>query len=68
MTQHELYSLIQLPPEAVRRLEAVRQEIDWTQAGFSFAASIVMLIPAVFVFIMGQDYLEQGIIYSGLKQ
>lgn len=43
-------------------------EIDWTQAGFSFAASLVMLIPAVFVFIMGQDYLEQGIIYSGLKQ
>lgn len=32
MTQHELYSLIQLPPEAVRQLEAVRQEIDWTQA------------------------------------
>jgi len=27
-----------------------------------------MLIPAVFVFVMGQDYLEQGIIYSGLKQ
>lgn len=42
-------------------------EIDWTQAGFAFAASIVMLIPAVFVFAMGQDYLEQGIVYSGLK-
>lgn len=42
-------------------------EISWTQAGFAFAASVVMLIPAVFVFIMGQDYLEQGIVYSGLK-
>ena len=42
-------------------------EIDWTQAGFAFAASVVMLIPAIFVFVMGQDYLEQGIIYSGLK-
>lgn len=42
-------------------------EINWTQAGFSFAASVVMLTPAVFVFIMGQDYLEQGIVYSGLK-
>jgi len=42
-------------------------EISWTQAGFAFAASVVMLIPAVFVFVMGQDYLEQGIIYSGLK-
>lgn len=43
-------------------------EIDWTQAGYSFAASVITLIPAVFVFIMGQDYLEQGIIYSGLKE
>lgn len=42
-------------------------EISWTQAGFAFAASVVMLVPAVFVFIMGQDYLEQGIVYSGLK-
>lgn len=43
-------------------------EIDWTQAGFAFSASVIMLIPAVFVFVMGQDYLEQGIVYSGLKQ
>lgn len=42
-------------------------EIDWTQAGFAFAASVVMLMPAVFVFAMGRDYLEQGIVYSGLK-
>ncbi len=42
-------------------------EISWTQAGFAFAASAVMLIPAVFVFVMGQNYLEQGIVYSGLK-
>ncbi|MCM1536459.1 MAG: carbohydrate ABC transporter permease [Clostridium sp.] len=42
-------------------------EIEWTQAGFAFSASVVMLVPAVFMFVMGQDYLEQGIIYSGLK-
>lgn len=42
-------------------------EVSWTQAGFAFSASVIMLIPAVFVFVMGQDYLEQGIIYSGLK-
>ncbi len=40
-------------------------EISWTQAGSAFAASV--LVPAVFVFVMGQDYLEQGIVYSGLK-
>lgn len=43
-------------------------EISWTQAGYCFAASVITLIPAVFVFVMGQDYLEQGIIYSGLKE
>lgn len=42
-------------------------EIDWTQAGPAFAASVVMLVPAVFVFAAGQEHLEQGIVYSGLK-
>ena len=43
-------------------------EITWAQAGYAFVASMVTLIPAVFVFIWGQDYLEQGIIFSGLKE
>lgn len=34
----------------------------------SFAASIVMLLPAVFLFLWGQSYLEQGIAASGLKE
>lgn len=42
-------------------------EITWAQAGYAFSASIITLIPAVFVFLIGQDYLEKGIIYSGLK-
>lgn len=42
-------------------------EITWQQAGYAFAASVIMLIPPVFVFLMGQDYLEQGIVYAGLK-
>lgn len=43
-------------------------QISWVQAGKAFAASVLMLLPAIFVFAMGQDFLEQGIIYSGLKQ
>lgn len=43
-------------------------EITWERAGFAFAASVITLIPAVFVFLLGQDYLEQGIVYSGLKE
>lgn len=42
-------------------------QISLSQAGFAFAASVITLIPAVFVFAFGQEHLEQGIIYSGLK-
>lgn len=43
-------------------------KITINQAGASFCASVIMLIPAVFVFLAGQDALEAGIIYSGLKE
>lgn len=43
-------------------------EITWAQAGYAFTTSIITLIPAAFIFIWGQDYLEQGIIFSGLKE
>lgn len=43
-------------------------EITWARAGYAFTASILTLIPAVFIFAWGQDYLEQGIIFSGLKE
>lgn len=42
-------------------------EIDFRQAGRAFAASVITLIPAVFVFAIGQEYLEQGIASSGIK-
>lgn len=34
----------------------------------AFAASIVMMLPAVLLFLWGQSYLEQGIEASGLKE
>ena len=43
-------------------------EIDLSRAGMSLAASVITLIPAVFVFFMGQDYLESGITASGMKE
>lgn len=42
-------------------------EIDIGMAGRALAASVITLIPAVFVFVIGQDYLEQGIAASGIK-
>lgn len=43
-------------------------EIDLRRAGMALAASVITLIPAVFVFFMGQDYLESGITASGMKE
>ena len=43
-------------------------EINLGRAGMALAASVLTLIPAVFVFFMGQDYLEQGIAASGMKE
>lgn len=38
--------------------------IDDSNAGISLSASLAALIPAIFVFLAGQDYLEQGIASS----
>ncbi len=56
-----------LEEKALWPLSLYLPEITWDAAGYAFCASVITLIPAVFVFISGQDYLEQGIIYSGLK-
>lgn len=42
--------------------------IDIKQAGVAFAASVVVLFPALMVFLTGQDYLEQGIISTAVKE
>lgn len=57
-----------LEDKALWPLSLYLPEITWAQAGYAFGASMITLIPAVFVFVWGQDYLEQGIIYSGLKE
>ena len=56
-----------LQDKALWPLSLYLPEITLAQAGSAFCASVITLIPAVFVFMFGQDYLEQGIIYSGLK-
>lgn len=43
-------------------------EITAGRAGVAFAASSVMMIPALLLFLYGQKYLEQGIAASGLKE
>lgn len=43
-------------------------EITADRAGLSFAASAIMMIPALLLFLYGQKYLELGIAASGLKE
>lgn len=38
------------------------------KVGVSFIASVVMMLPALLIFLYGQTYLEQGIVASGIKQ
>lgn len=42
--------------------------IGLEQAGMAFASSVITLIPALFVFLCGQDYLEQGITAAAVKE
>lgn len=42
--------------------------ISLKRAGISFAASVVTLLPALLVFMCGQDYLEQGIAAAAVKE
>lgn len=43
-------------------------EISASKAGEAFAVSVITLIPAIFAFLLGKDYLEQGIVASALKE
>ncbi len=38
------------------------------KSGMTFAASVVTFLPAVLVFLVGQDYLEQGIMAGAVKE
>lgn len=42
--------------------------ISADKMGVSLAASVIMLIPALFIFLYGQNYLEQGICSMGIKE
>lgn len=43
-------------------------EIGLEEAGIGFAAALMMLIPALLIFLSGQEYLEQGITAAAVKE
>lgn len=69
----ECFSMIEQPMTFLKTkslwpLSLLLPEIHGGNAGFSMCASFVTLLPAVFVFLIGQDYLEQGIAASAVKE
>lgn len=57
-----------LKEKALWPLSLYLPEISVDKAGVSMSASVIMLMPAILIFLLGQDYLEQGIVASGMKE
>ena len=69
----EYWNLIEQPMAFLKSkekwpLSLYLPNISTEQAGRAFAASMLVLLPAVLVFLAGQDYLEQGIISTAVKE
>ncbi len=69
----EYWNLIEQPlaflkDQTLWPLSLYLPQIGTDRAGEAFAVSVITLIPAVFVFLLGKDYLEQGIVASALKE
>lgn len=43
-------------------------EITTDQMSITFAASVIMMIPAILLFLWGKEYVQQGVAASGLKE
>lgn len=68
----EYWNLVEQPMAFIEEqknwpLSLYLPQLGISQAGFAFAVSVVVLIPALFVFALGQDALEEGITYIGMK-
>lgn len=69
----EYWNLIEQPMAFLKSkekwpLSLYLPNISTEQAGRAFAASMLVLLPAVLAFLAGQDYLEQGIISTAVKE
>lgn len=69
----ECWNLIEQPlaflkDQSLWPLSLYLPEISLDQAGYAFVASVITLIPALFVFLLGRGYLERGIAASALKE
>lgn len=69
----ECFSMVEQPTAFLKEkslwpLSLYLPEIGISQTGFALCASLVALLPALLLFLAGQDYLEQGIVAAALKE
>lgn len=69
----ECFAMIEQPiaflrEKALYPLSLYLPEIDLGQTGFALCASFAALLPALFLFMAGSDYLEQGIAAAAIKE
>ncbi len=69
----ELWNAIEQPLNYIKTasrwpLTLYLPNITGAKAGISLVGSVIMLMPALLLFLYGQKYLEQGIMVSGIKE
>lgn len=69
----ELWNAIEQPLNYIKTasrwpLTLYLPNISGAKAGISLVGSVIMLLPALLLFLYGQKYLEQGIMVSGIKE
>lgn len=69
----ECWSMIEQPVTFLKTkslwpLSLYLPEINLEQAGFALCASLLAVLPALLVFGIGQEYLEQGIMAAAVKE
>lgn len=69
----ELWNAIEQPLNYIKTasrwpLTLYLPNISSDKAGISLVGSVIMLLPALLLFLYGQKYLEQGIMVSGIKE
>lgn len=57
-----------LKTKALWPLSLFLPEITTDKLGLSLEASVITLLPSILIFLLGQNYLEQGIIGSSVKE
>ena len=57
--------LILLEDKEMHPLSVFLSEINTGDVGLAFAVAVIYMIPTLLMFLYGEDYLVEGITYSG---